>query len=393
MATPLAQSEQPRTKWSITSLRRVTSGGAYIPEIDGLRFIAIMSVLAYHETMMSSMSAGFVQNTEFHAIAARFLFLGGRGVELFFVISGLVLGLPFARQHLLGQPPVRLKGYLLRRITRLEPPYIANLLLRLPLVVLVKHLTVRQASVHLVTSLFYADWLVYHSMPILHPPSWSLAIEVQFYLLAPLLAFAVFHENLWVRRIVSVAAIVGCSLVAPHVPGILQFSIFRFAQLFLAGMLAADLYLTLLPRLRRSIAWDLVAIPLWGLVFWVPDSWANYLLSPLLLFLVLTAFLGPVSKAFFSTPWVAVIGGMCYSIYLTHSLTVQIAAVILKRLMPHAGFWEFLIVSLLTVTPIVIAVGTIFFVLIERPCMDKRWPAKLWARINAPFRQPVSSEA
>ena len=29
-------------------LRRITSSGAFIPEIDGLRFVAIMSVLFYH---------------------------------------------------------------------------------------------------------------------------------------------------------------------------------------------------------------------------------------------------------------------------------------------------------------------------------------------------------
>jgi hypothetical protein len=31
-----------------SKLRRVTSSGAFIPEIDGLRFIAAASVLAYH---------------------------------------------------------------------------------------------------------------------------------------------------------------------------------------------------------------------------------------------------------------------------------------------------------------------------------------------------------
>ncbi len=30
------------------SLRRITSGGGYIPEVDGLRFVAIASVLIYH---------------------------------------------------------------------------------------------------------------------------------------------------------------------------------------------------------------------------------------------------------------------------------------------------------------------------------------------------------
>jgi peptidoglycan/LPS O-acetylase OafA/YrhL len=393
MAPPVARPKQLRTKWSISSLRRVTSSGSYIAEIDGLRFVAIISVLAYHQRMMSSISTGFAGDIGIGAILIRFFSYGGRGVDLFFVISGLVLGLPFARYRLLGQAPVRLKAYFLRRVTRLEPPYIANLLLRLPLVVVVKHLTMRQASLHLVTSLFYADWLVYRTMPVIHPPSWSLAIEIQFYLLAPLLALAVFHENCWARRIVSAVSILLCSLAAPHLPGVLQLSLLRFAQLFLTGMLAADLYLTVLPKVRRSILWDVVAIPLWALVFWLPDSWANYLLSPLLLFLVLAAFLGPSLRAFFSTPWVAVIGGMCYSIYLTHSLTLQIADAILKRLMPHAGFWQFFIVSLLVVTPVLIAVGAVFFVLVERPCMDKNWPAKLWAKLHDRFREPVSSQA
>ena len=229
-------------KWSISSLRRITSTGVYLPEIDGLRFVAIMAVLVYHLAMMSGISAGFVKNTGTRAAIATLVFTGGRGVELFFAISGLVLGLPFARHRLLGQPPVRLKPYLLRRVTRLEPPYIANLLLRLPIVVFIKHLTIRQASAHLLTSLLYADWLVYNSWPVLHPPSWSLAIEVQFYLLAPLLAFAVFHEDRWVRRTISIAAIVLCSVLAPHLPSVLQFTLAKFAQCFLAGMLAADLY-------------------------------------------------------------------------------------------------------------------------------------------------------
>jgi peptidoglycan/LPS O-acetylase OafA/YrhL len=369
-------------KWSSSSLRRVTSTGMYLPEIDGLRFVAIMSVIAYHLAMMSGVNAGYAKNTGIRVAVATLIFLGGRGVELFFAISGLVLGLPFARQRLLGQSRVHLKPYLLRRVTRLEPPYIANLLLRLPIVAVVKHLTMRQATVHLLTSLLYADWLVYNRWPVLHPPSWSLAVEVQFYLIAPLLAFAIFHEDRWMRRTISIAAIVLCSVLAPHLPSVLQLTLAKFAQCFLAGMLAADLYLTLLPRLRSSIWWDLAAIPLWIAVFSLPNSWADYLLPPLFLFLILAAFRGPLLRRFFSTSWVAAIGGMCYSIYLTHSLTLQAADAILRRLMPHAGFWDFFIASSLFVTPCLLGVGTIFFIFIERPCMDKHWPTKLWARLH-----------
>ena len=54
--------------------------------------------------------------------------VGFRGVELFFVISGFILGLPFAAHYLKGAAPVSLRKYYLRRLTRLEPPYIVALL-------------------------------------------------------------------------------------------------------------------------------------------------------------------------------------------------------------------------------------------------------------------------
>jgi len=38
-----------------------------------------------------------------------------------------VLALPFARHHLLGTPLPTLKDYYLRRVTRIEPPYVIAL--------------------------------------------------------------------------------------------------------------------------------------------------------------------------------------------------------------------------------------------------------------------------
>ena len=51
-----------------------------------------------------------------------------RGVELFFAISGFILGVPFASHYISNAPKVKLKQYFLRRLTRLEPPYFLSLL-------------------------------------------------------------------------------------------------------------------------------------------------------------------------------------------------------------------------------------------------------------------------
>lgn len=103
-------------------LRRTTSGGQWIPEIDGLRFIAIASVFLFHVLGQVQMRSGRVLPIE---NAWRLLFLplsnGDRGVQLFFVISGMILARPFARHYLAGEERVDLRKYYLRRLTRLKP--------------------------------------------------------------------------------------------------------------------------------------------------------------------------------------------------------------------------------------------------------------------------------
>ena len=111
-------------------LRRITSGATWIPEIDGLRFVAIFAVMLYHisgQTYSKSDIAWNIQDWDRPLL--RMLGNGSRGVQLFFVISGFILGRPFARQYLLGEKRVKLSSYYLRRLTRLEPPYLLNLLL------------------------------------------------------------------------------------------------------------------------------------------------------------------------------------------------------------------------------------------------------------------------
>jgi peptidoglycan/LPS O-acetylase OafA/YrhL len=98
--------------------RRITTSGIYIPEIDGLRFIAISLILMCHV-------GNHVAQLNFRGrdLSTRIFDLGNRGVELFFVISGFVLAMPFVSQYLCAGPRVSLKQYFLRRVTRLEPPY------------------------------------------------------------------------------------------------------------------------------------------------------------------------------------------------------------------------------------------------------------------------------
>src|SRR5262245_46021340 len=99
-ATPEAS---PRRRF-LAGFRRITTSGNYIPEIDGLRFIAIAAVIYYHCGM-------FVMLMNRRAVGQ--FELGARGVELFFVISGFVLAAPFVNQYRCAGPRVRLGKYFL----------------------------------------------------------------------------------------------------------------------------------------------------------------------------------------------------------------------------------------------------------------------------------------
>jgi peptidoglycan/LPS O-acetylase OafA/YrhL len=95
--------------------RRIMTQKRFIPQIDGLRFVAIASVVLFH--LCAALERGAVP-----VPVPLNIDVPKHGVELFFAISGFILGVPFASRYLLGTPKVDLKSYFLRRLTRLEPP-------------------------------------------------------------------------------------------------------------------------------------------------------------------------------------------------------------------------------------------------------------------------------
>src|SRR4051794_6304062 len=80
----------PKRSW-LDAFRRITTSGEIIPEIDGLRFIAIAAVILHHLALFVS-----TQRKSDEGL----LLVGQNGVELFFAISGFILAVPFAMQYL-----------------------------------------------------------------------------------------------------------------------------------------------------------------------------------------------------------------------------------------------------------------------------------------------------
>jgi peptidoglycan/LPS O-acetylase OafA/YrhL len=216
----------------------------YRPEIDGLRAIAVLSVILYH--------------AEFLIGQTKFLPGGFLGVDVFFVISGfLITSLIVAEFDKTGT--ISITSFYQRRARRLLPALLLVILATLPfswMLLLPEQLLDYAKS--LVSSLFFGSNFYWNLSlqqygaessllkPLLH--TWSLAVEEQFYIIYPLMLLAILK---W--RASQMALILSTGLLASLVlaettpPEGASFSFYmlptRFWELLAGGLLATVIHL------------------------------------------------------------------------------------------------------------------------------------------------------
>ncbi len=384
---------------TLRRLRRVTTSGRYIPQVDGIRFIAISSVFLFHVTRLlydeypRNLSVPF-RRAEAADIGGRLLREGRLGVMVFFALSGFILATPFVAARLADGRPVSLSAYFARRLTRIEPPY----LVALGLVAILAATTQvwgppAGIAERLQAGAWYGHTFTYGRPNLLNPPFWTLEIEVQFYLAVPLLAAAFLVRDRRIRRATVAAAAIGLTLLQAalgnrlgpgHPLGILP----NYLQWFLIGFLVADLFVVeWRGRPRTSFAWDVVSLVGWPAFFWLgagEDAITYVVLPWLLLPLFIAVFRGTITARALGNRWVTTIGGMTYSIYLVHAPIVDIVGGQTSHLFSDAYSTSTILLQAAVLAPVVLVAGLVFYVLIERPCMNPRWPVDLWRRLVRP---------
>jgi peptidoglycan/LPS O-acetylase OafA/YrhL len=372
-------------KWLVSKASRDTTSGQFIAEIDGLRFIAIFSVILFHLNWFITSKTGRAEGAD---LLSDFLSHGNIGVQLFFVISGFVIALPFAKGHLLNGRLPNLRQYLFRRLTRLEPPYIVNLLFRFGLLFFATADTFSELFPHLLASMGYLHNIIYGSMSKINFVAWSLEIELQFYLLAPLVTSVFMIRSKVARRILFVALIITFSIIAYALNGFprINLSILSAAQYFLTGFLLVDIYLIEWDQNpAKSWHWDIVSVLAWSAIIELlyQDGGESFIVIPTF-FAYVAAFKGVLSNRFFCQPVIYTIGGMCYTLYLYHySVISAISRLLIKvEFLNQLPAWLEVILAGLVIVPAVLLFGTIMFILVEKPCMKKDWYIRLMERFK-----------
>jgi peptidoglycan/LPS O-acetylase OafA/YrhL len=352
--------------------------------IESLRALAALAVVwdhAFTYTFAFSLAAGHSANTLDKLMGG-----GHFAVFLFFALTGYLLFWPFAKAHFGDAEAINLGRYVANRALRILPLYFA---------VVVVVLTLQE---HGSTPGTWARFLTFsesfstQTVGQIVAPLWSLVVELHFYLLLPLLAWALGRVSRGSMKsaaaLLLAAGAIGIALryrefLLPSQPSrIWQYSLPVTFWFFVPGMLLALLRLSWERRrpgwLRGAVAgadlWLLAAVPLWAVAVLHPR------LDPLIgiaAFLVVGGCVlplrhGPLVRALGWRP-LALLGVASYSLYLWH-------APVLRALIRATTFTHSFPRLMLIAVPVMIAVALASYALIESPFLRLR---RQWARSSA----------
>jgi peptidoglycan/LPS O-acetylase OafA/YrhL len=382
----------------ISVFQRKTASNNFIPEIDGLRFLAIITVLLYHLNTVFSKEIGL-------GLSNALVEMGGSksdftmawwwvrldlGVKVFFAISGFVLALPFLRFYLgLSDKKVQLKSYFVRRLTRLEPPFIITLVFFYLVHVFLLNEDALVFLKHFGASLIYGHGFIYGDANPINPVTWSLETEAQFYVIIPLIMWLIFKlRNSAISILVLLGLIVGSIFFRNEYVFSLHWgrSIFAYFVNFAMGIVVCWGYLKFHKWFKvRVWFYDIVGfIATFGLFyFYKPQHCVgNQIFFNISIAVVMiTAFKGNMFNWIYTRPLVYIIGGMCYSIYLIHYAFLHLSVKWTKLLwIEGLNYTWNLGIQVLVGVPLVLLVSAVFFRYFERPFMDKDWWNKVFVR-------------
>lgn len=248
----------------------------------------------------------------------------------------------------------------------------------------------------LLASVFYLHGLVFNEPPRLNPPAWSLEIEIQFYLLAPfIVACAARMRSGWAPLLLSVSALVLVAAAFDHLFGqdaLHQRTLVAHAYGFVLGVLVC----------KRAVQTDPFKQPPNPFMDWVgvtslilllttgvfehkglthaQEALRNLLRAVLLIGVFYGIARGPLLRRILGNKWLTTIGGMCYSIYLVHVPIMQFCAAMVFKSYSPTDVEQAAAIACLLLIPISLVGGALFYVLVERPCMERDWPSRLAKR-------------
>lgn len=298
----------------------------YRPEIDGLRAVAILAVLFFH--------AQFVMN-------GHDFFSGGFiGVDVFFVISGYLIS-RIIFQNIFEYGHIKLFDFYVGRIRRIFPLVLVVVAATFPFAWtslsqydFISYSQSALASISFVSNIFfYIDTTVYGATNSLLKPllnMWSLGVEIQFYVMFPLLILLLARFRHSSHFLMLLITTISCFfltylLSSSNKEMIFYHSIFRFWEFFVGAL--CGFYHQKYGRKKYCFTHDIIClIALFSIVASITlfaQSSLNIVIYTIIpvcasaLLLLYASTQGYIGKVL-SWPLLKWIGTISYSLYLWH---------------------------------------------------------------------------
>ncbi|HUY78899.1 MAG TPA: acyltransferase [Ktedonobacterales bacterium] len=255
--------------------------------LDGLRALAALLVVMYH---FVDASRGHI--TLFGRNADYLWVYGETGVHLFFILSGFLLFMPYVKAMRAGRPLPSIRRFYTRRALRILPAYFICLVL---LVAVQYPALLAQEGVTGLSADVILHVLMLHNLSIafnrtINGPFWTLAIEWQFYLVLPLIAWVIAlfvgPTRSTARIIYGVLGMIILALDARVFDGVIETAVLpqlqetharmasiidfamllltgvqgRFLEVFATGMLCSVIYIVCIERKPRWLSRQRAAI-------------------------------------------------------------------------------------------------------------------------------------
>src|SRR5579885_1844736 len=307
-----------------------------LPHLDGLRAIAVLSVVAEH-------AASYVLDP--HSVPGNILRAGMHGVDLFFVISGFCLSYPvIVSLYEKGRAEFDVSLFAARRLLRIIPPYYAAIAL---LVVFLSARRIHISWPDVANQMFFLDWAGAAHM--LNPSFWTLPIEFRWYFLFPIMLM------LWTRSrrafaLTAIAAMLSTAtrfwsqdiLILPaFMLGIVAAHVFVFGHKWLRMALPASICLAVLGTFCTPMSWDNCIHPAWQAAAFC---------------FVVSAGAVPWLNKLVSNRLMTCIGTASYSIYLIHDPLLDFLA-------RHGQ-------NIILASGLSVGAGIVLWALVERPLVQ-----------------------
>jgi peptidoglycan/LPS O-acetylase OafA/YrhL len=311
-------------------------GEERVPALDGVRGLAALSVVAWHYVALP-LTGSTGSMAGWSGVLAKALKLSAGGVQLFFVLSGFLIG-GILLDH--RQAPHFFRGFYVRRAMRILPLYLLWLAIFYALADLAPTLVGRDGSLAWLfgerlpawSYLTFSQNLVMAARDHMGPEwlaiTWSLAVEEQFYLLLPVLVR-------WLDGRARAALLVTLVLIAPlarrFATGYDTALLPMHADSLLLGVLLAmalrnttarEMLLRRRAALEKTLGLLVVGLALYCVsdrtAVGAPYVWsAVAAASALVVWLAVTDATGPVTRLL-STRFLREAGVLAYGIYLMH---------------------------------------------------------------------------